>query len=135
MLRYLIAYAATAIVFLGIDFVWLSRAVGFYKSELGDMIADKPNLAVAALFYAIYIAGIVILAVLPAVREGSWTTAALMGGVLGLVAYATYDLTNLATLRQWSTMVSVVDIGWGTCLTAISALAGYAATSPLTRIP
>lgn len=135
MLRYLIAYAATAIVFLGIDFVWLSRAVGFYKSELGDMIADKPNLVVAALFYAIYIAGIVILAVLPAVREGSWTTAALMGGVLGLVAYATYDLTNLATLRQWSTMVTVVDIGWGTFLTAISALAGYAATSALARIP
>ena len=69
---------------------------------------------------------------LPAVREGSWTTAALMGGVLGLVAYATYDLTNLATLRQWSTAVSVVDIGRGPCLTAILAVAGYAA---LTRNP
>jgi len=113
MLRYVIAYLATAVIFLGVDFVWLSRAIGFYKSELGDMIADKPNLAVAAIFYAIYVAGIVVLAVLPALREGSWITAVLSGAVLGLVAYATYDLTNLATLRQWSVTVAVVDIGAG----------------------
>lgn len=134
MVRYATAYLVTAIVFLGIDFVWLSQAIGFYKRELGDQLAAAPNLTAAGIFYAIYVVGVLVLAILPADRSGSWIVALLLGGVLGLVAYSTYDLTNLSTLRRWSVMVTVIDIGWGTFVTAISSLAGYTAMSMFTRI-
>jgi uncharacterized membrane protein len=133
MLRYTAAYFATLVVFLGIDYIWLSRAMSFYKLELGGLLAEKPNLAIAGGFYALYVAGIIALAVVPAERNGSWITALLLGGVLGLVAYGTYDLTNLATLKGWSTKVAIVDIAWGTFLTATSSLAGYLAISLLSR--
>lgn len=133
MLRYATAYVATLVVFLGIDYIWLSRATTFYKLELGGLLAEKPNLAIAGGFYALYVAGIMALAVVPAERSGSWIAAFLLGGVLGLIAYGTYDLTNLATLKGWSTKVAVVDIVWGTLLTATSSLAGYLAISLLSR--
>lgn len=133
MLRYAAAYVATSVVFLGIDYIWLSRAMAFYKLELGGLLAEKPNLAIAGGFYALYVAGIIALAVVPADRNGSWITALLLGGVLGLIAYGTYDLTNLATLKGWSIKVAVVDIVWGTFLTATSSLAGYLAISLLSR--
>jgi len=133
MLRYAAAYFATAAVFLGIDFVWLSRATSFYRLELGDLLADKPNLIIAGFFYALYVAGILVLAVLPAERNGSWVIALLLGGVLGLVAYGTYDLTNLATLNGWSLKVALVDLVWGTLLTAASSLSGYATIALVSR--
>lgn len=132
-MRYVLAYLAVAVVFLGIDFIWLSRAMGFYKRELGNILAEKPDLSVAALFYMLYVAGIMVLAVVPAEKNGSWISALLLGGTLGLIAYATYDLTNLATLKDWSAKVALVDIVWGTFLTAISSLAGYAALTLLSR--
>jgi uncharacterized membrane protein len=125
MLRYLIAYVATALVFLGSDYVWLNRTIGFYRNELGDVLAEKPNIGAAAVFYLIYILGIVALAVMPATRNGGWVSAATFGGMLGFVAYATYDLTNLATLSRWSLAVSVVDMVWGTLVTAVASLAGF----------
>ncbi len=133
MVRYAAAYVATSVVFLGIDYIWLTRAMTFYKLELGGLLAEKPNLAIAGGFYALYVAGIIALAVVPADRNGSWITALILGGVLGLIAYGTYDLTNLATLKSWSTRVAVVDIVWGTFLTAISSVAGYLAISLLSR--
>ncbi|WP_019197671.1 DUF2177 family protein [Afipia birgiae] len=126
MLRYATAYFATAAVFLVLDFVWLSRAASFYRFELGGLLAERPNLIIAGFFYALYISGILVLAVLPAERNGSWITALLLGGLLGLVAYGTYDLTNLSTLEGWSPKVALVDLVWGTLLTAASSLSGYA---------
>jgi len=127
MFRLALAYVATAVVFAGIDFIWLSRSIGFYRAELGGMLLDKPNMGAAVAFYLIYIGGIVALAVLPANSQSSWSTALINGALLGLVAYATYDLTNLATLKDWSLTVTLVDLAWGTFLTATAALAGTAA--------
>lgn len=127
MLQYGIAYLATAAAFLGADYLWLNRAMGFYRNSLGDLLAEKPNLAAAAAFYAIYFVGIVVFAVLPAARSDGWVAAVLLGGLLGLVAFATYDLTNLATLSRWPLVVVTVDLFWGTFVTALASLAGFVA--------
>lgn len=126
MTRYLVAYVVTAIVFLGLDAIWLSRiALGMYRRELGSLLLDKPNLLIAGVFYLLFVAGIVILAIAPALNGGAWWNALLMGAVLGLVAYGTYDITNLSTLKNWSMTVTVADIAWGTVLTALSATIGW----------
>jgi uncharacterized membrane protein len=128
--NYLVAYFVTAIVFFGMDFVWLMTATSrFYRVMLGDLLLEKPNLLVAALFYFIYVGGIVILAVAPALHVGSWATALTLGAVLGLIAYGTYDFTNLATLKGWPAVVSVVDLAWGMSLTAIAATLGFLVVS------
>jgi uncharacterized membrane protein len=125
-MTYVVAYIATAIVFLGLDAIWLSRvALGMYRSELGSLLLDKPNLPIAGAFYLLYVVGIVVLAITPAVAESSWVRALVMGAVLGLVAYGTYDITNLSTLRGWSVKLALIDIAWGTVLTAVSATIGY----------
>ena len=134
MVRYIIAYAVTAVVFLAVDYIWLSRAMWFYKSSLGDLLAENPNLLAAAAFYSIYFVGIVVFAVIPAARNGGWVSASLLGGLLGLVAYATYDLTNLATLNRWPFIVTVVDMVWGTFVTALASVAGYLAIRSLAPI-
>ena len=126
--KYLIAYAATAVIFFALDFIWLSSAVGFYRERLGELLLDKPNLGYAAAFYALYVVGIVALAVVPAVNGGSWVNALGAGALLGLVAYGTYDMTNLSTLRNWSLSVSLLDMAWGTALTATAATGGYFVT-------
>jgi len=131
-MSYVVAYLATAVVFLGLDALWLSRvALGMYRQELGSLLLEKPNLPIAAAFYLLYVAGIVILAIVPALGDGGWIRALLMGAVLGLVAYGTYDITNLSTLRGWSVKLALVDIGWGTVLTAMSATIGWWAASAL----
>ncbi len=134
MIRYLIAYAVTAVVFLAVDYIWLSRAMGFYRNSLGDLLAEKPNLFAAAAFYSIYFVGIIVFAVMPAARNGGWVSASLLGGLLGLVAYATYDLTNLATLNRWPFVVAVVDMVWGTFITALASLAGFIAIRSFTHL-
>ena len=126
MTRYLAAYGFTLMVFLAIDFVWLSQiARKFYFERIGHLMADKPNLTAAVVFYAVYVVGIVIFAVAPALKSGSVMTALGYGALFGFFAYATYDMTNYATLKNWPVMVTVVDIAWGTFLTGISAAAGY----------
>lgn len=122
----LIAYISAALVFFGLDFVWLSRvAIGFYRSQIGETLRDRPNMLAAGLFYLFYIAGIVYFAVLPGLHKDSLAVACLNGALLGLIAYGTYDMTNLATLKNWSLSVSIVDMLWGTVLTALSASAAY----------
>ena len=129
MAQYLAAYGFTATVFLVIDLIWLSQiAKAFYFERLGDLLLDKPNLAAAAAFYAIYVVGIIIFSVAPALRADSATSALTYGALFGFFAYATYDMTNYATLRNWPLEVSLVDIAWGTCLTGVSALIGYTLT-------
>ncbi|ACM35044.1 MULTISPECIES: DUF2177 family protein [Rhizobium/Agrobacterium group] len=130
MRSYAIAYCATAAVFFTLDFLWLSKiALGFYKSRIGDMMRDQPNFTAAGLFYLFYIVGIVYFAVGPALQSGSLLTALVSGALLGLIAYGTYDMTNLATLKSWSLTLSLVDMAWGTVLTATAAGIGYLITS------
>ena len=131
-MRYAIAYIATVVVFLGLDAIWLTQiALGMYRRELAGLLLDQPNLLVAGLFYLLFVAGIVILAVTPALNGGNWVNALLLGAVLGLVAYGTYDITNLSTLKGWSLTVTLADLAWGTVLSGISATAGYLAVTAL----
>jgi uncharacterized membrane protein len=132
MKRYVAAYVVTAIVFLGIDAIWLTLSADrLYKPNLSKLLAAQFSLAPAALFYAFYVTGIVIFAVAPAFKSGHWTTATLYGALFGLFAYATYDLTNQATLKDWPVVVTIADLCWGTILTAVAATCGYLATRSL----
>ncbi|MDP9839933.1 putative membrane protein [Neorhizobium huautlense] len=123
-----IAYAGTLFSFLLIDAVWLGLiAKSFYRDQLGDLMLPSPNLAVAAMFYLFFAAAIVILAVRPGLDAGSPWTAVGYGALLGLAAYGTYDMTNLSTLKGWPVTLSIVDMVWGTVLTAAASACGYAA--------
>jgi uncharacterized membrane protein len=126
MKRSAFLYLSAAIVFLPLDVAWLTLvARDFYRSRLGDFLLEQPRWAAAIAFYLVYLAGIVVFAMLPAATQGSWRTALVNGALLGFFAYATYDLTNLATARGFSTAVALVDIVWGTVLTAAAATLGY----------
>ena len=119
-------YLTVLVVFTAVDFLWLGLvALDFYKREIGPLLLEKPRLEVAALFYVLCAAGILILVVRPALDAGEWQKAVLLGAVFGLCAYGTYELTNLATLQRWSFRLAVVDVAWGTFLTSIAALAGF----------
>ena len=121
--KYLILYGACALIFFPLDFIWLSTmGKGFYQRELGDLLLPNPNLVIAGLFYLAYLVGVVILVAAPA--EGDVVKALLMGAVLGFVAYGTYDLTNLSTVKGFTPAVAMVDMAWGTALTAVSAAGG-----------
>ncbi len=121
-----VTYLTVLVVFAAVDFVWLGVvALDFYKKEVGEILLEKPRLEVAVLFYVLCAAGIVILAVQPALAAGDWTKAVLLGAVFGLCAYGTYDLTNLATLQRWSLRLVIVDMAWGTVLVSVSSAAGY----------
>ncbi|TRL36401.1 MULTISPECIES: DUF2177 family protein [Rhizobium] len=124
-MTYALAYGATALVFFGLDFLWLGHvATGFYRNQLGDMMRERPDFVAAGLFYLVYVAGIVYFAVGPNLAGGGLRQAALSGAILGLIAYGTYDITNLATLKNWPLAMSLVDLAWGTALTATAATAG-----------
>jgi uncharacterized membrane protein len=123
----LIAYGLTAVIFLALDAVWLGAMVGsFYRPRLAGLLLDRPRLDAAVPFYALYIAGVMVFAVAPALDSGGWTRAFLLGAMLGLVAYGTYDLTNLATMRNWSVAVTLVDLVWGAAVTGAAAAGGTA---------
>lgn len=122
----IIAYLATAVVFFTLDFIWLGHiARDLYRREIGPLLLEQFNLPVAGGFYALYVAGIVVFAVWPALNNASWQTALGLGALFGLMAYGTYDLTNLATLKGWTVNMVLMDVSWGTALTGTSALAGY----------
>ena len=127
---YVIAYISTAVVFFALDYLWLTRiAIGFYREQIGSLMLASPNFAAAGVFYLFYVVGVVHFAVMPAVSAGSLVTALINGALLGLLAYGTYDMTNLATLKGWSLQMSLVDMAWGAFLTATAAAAGYLAVS------
>ena len=132
MLKYALAYVSTAVIFFILDFIWLSSmATNFYRARLPDIMAADVNYPAAVLFYLMYVAGVVIFAVTPALESGRWTTAAIYGALFGVMAYGTYDLTSQATLKQWSTAVTVVDMAWGTFVSASAASLSYLATKLL----
>jgi uncharacterized membrane protein len=128
--EWVIGYAAAGVVFLVLDLIWLST-VGraLYWPTLGAVLAERVNVSAAVAFYVIYIAGILVFAVQPGLKAHSLLVACGMGAMFGLVAYATYDLTNLATLKAWSLKLTLVDMVWGTFLTSIAAGAAYLAAT------
>ena len=125
---WIIAYIATGVAFLGFDAVWLSFAANkLYRPNIGALMLDTFSVPPAALFYLVYIGGIVFFAIAPALASGRWTAALVRGALLGFVAYATYDLTNQATLKGWSTTVTITDLCWGTFVTGAAASVGFLA--------
>lgn len=119
-------YAIALPVFLGIDMVWLALvARKFYATHLGFIMSKNPNFVAAFIFYLLFIAGLIIFVILPALEKGEWTNALLMGALFGLVTYATYDLTNLATIKNWPLLVTVVDLVWGMILSAAVSVITY----------
>jgi uncharacterized membrane protein len=119
-------YAATFVGFLAIDFVWLAFvARGFYKRHLGFLLSDQPNWWAAIVFYLLFVAGLLVFAVVPGLQAASLRKALLLGAFFGLVTYATYDLTNQATVKNWPWLVTVVDMVWGTVLATSVTAIGY----------
>lgn len=117
------AYAGALTSLLVLDGLWLGLvARGFYKARIGDLLLDKPHWGIAAIFYLAHAAGIVVFAIPQAT---GWTTALLYGALFGFFVFAAYDITNLATLRGWSTSVAMVDLGWGAFATAVATIVAF----------
>lgn len=129
MIRIATAYVATLIVFAAVDFLWLTKVgPSLYKPIIGSIMAPEPRMVPAVIFYALYIAGLVYFAVMPGLNGGGWRDALIKGALFGLFAYATYDLTNHATLAVWATKITVLDMIWGTFLSGTAATGGYLLT-------
>ena len=125
MTKYLAAYFATLVLMLVLDLLWLGViAKPLYQQGIGHLMAEHPMLAVALAFYLLYPVGLVWFAVLQGGPAGDWKTAAFQGALFGFFAYATYDLTNLATLRDWPVSLAALDTAWGTAVSAVCAAAG-----------
>jgi uncharacterized membrane protein len=123
--QFAVAYLAAAVTMLVIDLAWLGIiASGFYREQLGPLMADEINWTAGLAFYALYILGVVIFVIQPALAEGSLKTAAMYGFLFGLVAYATYDLANLATMKGFPWKLAMVDMAWGAVLTSVVATVG-----------
>ena len=112
-------YAIALPVFFVIDMIWLGLvAKNFYSTQIGSLMKNNVNWTAAIIFYIIFIAGLVVFVITPAIEKGSWMHALLFGAFFGLVCYATYDLTNLAIAKDWPLLVTIVDISWGAILAA-----------------
>ncbi len=117
MKRFFVAF----IIFLLIDFVWLSKvAPNFYKSHIGHLMSQKVNFTAAIIFYVIYIIALLIFVINPSVQNNNTVSALYLGALIGLAMYGTYDLTNMATLKEWPLIVTVVDLMWGTFITSVT---------------
>jgi len=125
----IVAYLTTVVIFFAIDMVWLGVvAKNFYFTRLGSLLKDQPDMLIAAGFYLFFVIGLVFFAVKPALDSNSLKTALLYGALFGVFTYATYDLTNLATLKNWPVSVTIVDMVWGGVISGVSASAGFLLT-------
>ncbi len=128
MARWIAAYTAAGLVFAGLDALWLAvLAVEMYQASFGDMLLETPNMTAAVIFYGLYLLGIVFFVVKPGLTSGSWKTVLVHGLLFGLIAYATYDLTNLATLKGFPANVVLPDLAWGMFVTTVAGFAGWVA--------
>lgn len=122
------AYVGSLLVFLALDSLWLGFAMrSFYPKHIGHLMRDSPSFGAAGAFYSLYIGGIVFLAVSRGLERESLAWAVLCGAILGLIAYGTFDMTNMAVLKDWPLVVTLTDVAWGTFLTAAAAAGGYGA--------
>lgn len=120
-MTYVIGYVVALLTFFLADMAWLgTMAPRFYRPTLGDIAVSGVNLPPAIVFYALYPVGLLIFATIPALKSGSVTTAVVLGALFGFFTYATYDLTNQATLRNWTLQLTLVDVAWGIILAAIT---------------
>jgi len=118
-MRVFIASLICVLSLLILDGLWLTVvAKSFYRANIGHLLSDRVNWGAAALFYFIFITGVMTFVVIPCLQEGNLVKALLLGAAFGFVTYATYDLTNNATLREWPYLVTIVDLAWGSFLTA-----------------
>lgn len=109
-----------------LDAIWiLGLAKNFYATHMGFLFSKSINLVPAGFFYPLYALGILMLVVIPAIKSGSWTEALWRGAILGLVSYGAYDLTNHATIASWPLVMTIVDMGWGTLVTALTSVIAY----------
>jgi uncharacterized membrane protein len=126
LLKWLASYVLTSIVFFAIDMVWLGLlAKNLYRKYLFGLLADQVNWSAAIVFYLLFIVGIFVFVILPAVEKNSLFTAVWLGAFFGIITYATYDLTNLATLKNWPLPIVFIDIAWGAVLTSLVSMAGF----------
>ena len=126
MAYYFKLYFATLVVFFAVDLVWLGLvARSFYQKQIGFLMAPATNWVAAIIFYLLFIFGLLFFVVLPGLREGSLGVTLLRAALYGLITYATYDLTNLATLKDWPITMTIVDIAWGTFLSTVVSLASF----------
>ncbi len=122
MTKYMITYVLTLIAFVGIDLVWLTWiARSTYVAEMGSLLRKEPQLIAALIFYLLYAAGLLFFAVVPGVKAGSIMQAMFLGAALGLVAYGTYDLTNLSVMNGFNLRIALIDLAWGTVVSGVSA--------------
>ena len=127
---YIPAYLTALLTFLLADMAWLGTMSGrFYKPVMGDILLSKFSVMPAVTFYLLYPVGLVIFAVSPGLKAGSLSTALLLGALFGLFTYGTYDLTNQATLRNWTTSLTLIDMAWGGVLGAITAGSAFLVSS------
>ncbi len=127
MTKYLASYAATLIALLAVDLLWIGViAKPLYQAGIGHLMAPQPNLPAALVFYLIFPLGLLLFAVLPG-AGGGWGKTLVSGALFGFFAYATYDLTNLATLKGWPLGLSLIDMAWGSLVSALASAAGKAA--------
>ena len=120
------SYVSAFLVFFAIDMLWLGLiAKNFYGAKLGHLMTPKVLWTPAFIFYMLFVAGILFFVVFPALQKGSWTYALGAGALFGLISYATYDLTNLATLKDWPLVVTLVDLVWGSVLSASTATLSF----------
>ena len=116
-------YFLTFIIFMGIDMVWLGViSKKLYADKLGYLMASKVNWLAAVIFYLIFIAGLLFFVIYPALKQNMWSYALLAGLFFGLVTYATYDLTNLATIRDWPLLITIIDLIWGSFISGTTAV-------------
>jgi uncharacterized membrane protein len=127
-MKYVALFLITTLIFFAIDMLWLGViARNFYREKLAFIFTGEVNWIAAFIFYFIYIAGILYFAVVPGFDHQSWKMVLLNGALLGFLCYATYDLTNMSTIKQWPLIVVLVDIAWGTILTGSVAVLSYLA--------
>lgn len=127
-MKYAAGYVGTLVVLLAVDLIWLGVvAKPLYSKGIGHLMAEQPNLWAAAAFYVIYPIGLIYFSVAPPNRAPSWSDTLLAAAIFGFIAYATYDLSNLATLKNWPTHLAIIDIVWGAVLSTLAAAGGKAA--------
>ncbi len=130
MNKHLAGYLAVVCVIVALDLLWLGLvAKAMYRQAIGHLMAEQPRPLAAGAFYVLYAAGLMIFAVVPHAEDPAWGKTVLMGALFGFFAYATYDLSNLATLRNWPIRLTLVDMAWGTLLSTAAAAAGKVALS------
>ena len=126
MIPLALMYLGTAAFFFAVDLVWIGLVANpFYQARLAAFLAPEVRWGAALLFYLVFVLGVMVFAALPALAAGSITRAALLGGLLGLVAYSAFDLTCLALFRDFPVAVAVLDLAWGTAVTAATAAAAF----------